>query len=497
MRNGKVIIMDDTLREGEQTPGIRYTTESRMIIFDKLVDAGIRTVNVGSPSVMHNLDGILSISNIGYGDVELVGHIGCTKAEVDRSVDKCGLSSLKLYIAPTPDHLEAKFGAKFGDGPDKLQKLQEFCIGKVQESIEHAKSRGVGTISYTPEDITSVMGSKSGTKFAYDAIRTALECGATRISLPDTRGIATPQKIKRMVRDVRRTFGGGFQIEAHLHNDRGLATANAMAAIEAGADIIHTTVNGMGERSGITALEQIAANLYSENIDAGLNYGKIYSLCRTVEELSGFPVSRNSPISGENAFAHTSGRHQGSVVHNPMTYQAFDPKIFGRETTLSFGALSGREGIAGFIRMCGYSEKVDMRTLTEIAESVRDYHARNGVMDVNVVRDMANSKLGAELKVPKSYMENAYKHAYLMIESVGGKNEIETRANIMEGLKNVPYVSRVSEIFGSSDFDYLATLRYSLVDGEEAALQKVKGSLNGVSCIARTEIFTSGDEYKR
>lgn len=491
-QNSEISIMDDTLREGEQTPEVRFTTESRMKIFQKLIDTGIKLLNIGSPSVSHNVDGIKKIVALGYTDVELVGHCGCSEKEVDATVD-CGLNSIKIYMPTTKEHLFAKFGDKF----DNLDDLRRFCLNTVDETITYAKERGIKTISYTAEDMTSTMSSADETEFAYRVIKRAFDNGASRVSLPDTRGIAKPPQVERMIVNFRRNFSGyNVKIEGHFHDDRGLATANSLAAIEAGAKIIHTTVNGMGERSGITPLEQLATNLYLDGIKTGLKYDKIYELCKLVEDLSGFSIARNAPIAGENAFSHDSGRHQQAVVKNPMTYQAIAPKVFGRDATLSLGALTGREGLKGFIRACGVdTENIDNSKIYDILDRIRKYHVQNGVSSPLVAKEIIQTKLGITIDLPKSYSDRAFNEAYLLIKTQAGREENLIKADLMETLKHMSYVAEVTETFGSPSIDYVAKLKYSM--NNTKILNQTKSRLANIKGISSIVILNAGDAYKR
>lgn len=488
----QVKIMDDTLREGEQTPGVRYTPESRLKIFNGLVDVGIKYVNVGSPSVGHNVDAIKNIVGLGYSDIEIIGHLGCSRQEVDKAVE-CGLESVKMYIAPTKEHLLAKFGKRFKN----INEARVFCLEKVDDSIRYAKKRGIGVISYTAEDMTSTLFSVEDKDFSYKVIGTALDRGATRISLPDTRGRVTPFEAENMIDDFKKNFASyNVEIETHFHNDLGLATANAIAAVKKGVGFVHTTVNGMGERVGITPLEQLDAALYyGLNLDTGIKHDKLYELSKLVESESGFRVARNAPVIGENAFSHTAGRHQQAVVNDPKTYQTLEENVYGRKATLSFGVLTGKEGLKGFLSSCGVDVKgIDDSRITEIVNTIRKYHIQAGINDVSVVREIVQRQLGVDLKIPSSYRSSQLQESYMLIQTDTGTDEILIKAKVMDTLKRMQSIVRVDEIFGG--VDYMALLRCPSEDLDKvksSARFKLHENLNGQ--IKRLEFFDVGDRY--
>lgn len=480
--------MDDTLREGEQTSEVRYTPGSRVKIFENLVDVGLRLVNIGSPIVPHNFSGIKKIMKLGYGDVEAVGHCACRKLEVDKAIG-CGLESIKLYIAPTKEHLMAKFGKKF----KTLEEARAFCIEATEKSVSYARSRGIKKISYTAEDMTSTLYVEDERDFAYKAIRTALDGGARRVSLPDTRGRVVPEEVGQMIYDFRRNFSNyDLEIEGHFHNDLGLALANSMEAIKSGASIIHTTINAMGERVGITALEQLDAALYyGWGYDTGLKHRNLYGLSSFLESASGFPVARNSPVVGKNAAVHTGGNHQRAVVKNPMTYQVLEPEIFGREPVLAFGALMGKEGLKGLMKTCGVrEEKIKDPQLSRILDKIRRYHVKTGLNDIFVAKEIMEKELKQPIRLPSSYLENIYQEARLQVATKAGTDENLIKSKLM-GLIKLKDVIRAEELFGSPHTDYQIFLRYGMKDAR--APHRMKSRIGRIKGILETHVVTVGD----
>ncbi|MBI4894304.1 MAG: hypothetical protein HY833_01055 [Candidatus Aenigmarchaeota archaeon] len=485
-------IMDDTLREGSQTPNVVYTAENRVKIFEKLVDVGIDLVNVGSPSVRADYDGIRGILALGYGDVEVVGHCGCSVNEVDAAAD-LGLDSLKLYIAPTEAHLKAKFQDKRFSG---LAEMREFCIERIQESVDRADSRGIRTVSYTPEDITSVIGSADETNFAMRAIETALS-KAHRIALPDTRGRAVPEEIGGIVRRVKDRFSNyNFEVEAHFHNDLGLAVANSLAAVKAGADIVHATVNGLGERVGITSLETLDAALYyGVGFDTGLKKDRMYELSRLVESMSGMPIARNAPVVGENAFSHTAGRHQGAIAKDSRTYQTLESDVYGRGSIMAFGTLTGRGGVEGFLSDCGVDvSKVGKDEIADIVGSIRGYTESSGFCDPIMAKGFAEARLGYTIELPQKYRDSVFSETYVLINTPTGENEITMGSQIVDSLSKMPHVIRIDEVFGRKDVNYIALLRYRA--GEDSAVTATRRALSGIDGGISAEVIQTGNKYR-
>lgn len=483
--------MDDTLREGEQTPGVEYTEESRVRIFEVLYDAGIRLFNVGSPSVEQNRAGIKRIVGLGIGDAEIVGHIGCTKGEVNSAVE-CGLDSIKMYLAPTTEHLSAKFGMRFED----IGSARQFAMEKVVESVEYARSRGMGTISYTAEDATTTINNRDDHVFVFGKdgiLERALDAGASRIALPDTRGRAMPWEIADMVAYAKKRFSRQSpEIEAHFHNDLGMALSNAIHAIKSGADIVHTTVNSMGERVGITSLEQLDADLfYGLDYDTGIQHKKLPSVAKEVEQLSGFPVSRNAPVVGENAFTHKSGRHQQAVANNPMAYQTIGSEFSSRDPILDFSSMTSKYGIENLLKESGVGNYTEDQ-VAKIVKRVRRYSQQSRSCDVPTVVEIASDVLGQSVVMPRKYIDSVYSEGIFMIKAPTGRSESIDRERIIKDLNKMPAVYLVREVFGSQDVDYVAFVRYNRP--EEA--EEIKKVLGGIDRGIDARFLSAGNKYR-
>lgn len=469
--------MDDTLREGAQTPGVDYTPEARLRIFERLYKTGFRMINVGSPSVQADRDGIRKIVGLGYGDAEVIGHLRCMESDVESAIE-CGLRSVKLYISPTKDHLEAKYKERFGS----LEERRDFCLKSIESSVSRAKQSGeIGTISYTPEDMTGAVLTKEETEFAYKAIQTAIDCGAKRISLPDTRGMATPEDIRKMVRGFKERFGD-VETEGHFHNDFQLSVANSLAAIQEGVGIIHTTFNGLGERAGITPVAPLVASLYKIGVDAGLNLAEIYSTSKYVESVTRFPLARNAPIVGETAFEHTAGGHQQGVVNNKMTYQPIDESLFGRHSSLSFGTMTSRSGMRGFMKECGIPQEEIEGVADKVTDQVREFRRKEGVCSPNDVKRIVESSLGRTIDMPRSYLENTYYETRFDIKARPGADEKAIMSLIEAGMSDLPYIYSIREVIGSSD--YSIDVRYNgLHPDAPKRIRKMLTSIRGVESI--------------
>jgi len=473
--------MDDTLREGAQTPGVDYTPEARFRIFQRLYKTGFRMINAGSPSVESDRAGIRKIVSLGYGDAELIGHLRCMESDVDSAIE-CGLRSVKLYISPTKEHLEAKYKERFGS----LEERRNFCLKAIESSVSRAKQSGeIDMISYTPEDMTGAILTPEETEFAYRAIQTAIDCGAKRISLPDTRGMAMPEDVRRMVRGFRERFGE-VETEGHFHNDFQLSVANSLAAIQEGVDIIHTTFNGLGERAGITPVAPLVAALYKLGVDTGLNLGEIYNTSKYVESVTRFPLARNSPIVGETAFEHTAGGHQQGVVNNKMTYQPVDEVLFGRHSSLSFGLMTSRSGMKGFMKECGVPKAEIDASVDRITEQVREFHRREGFCSANDVKSIIESNIGREIKVPRSYLENTYHESRFDIKTQPGASEKSIKATIEEKMSELPYIYSITEVIGS--VDYSMDVRYNGLN--EDAPKKIRKMLTSIEGIESIDVKT-------
>jgi len=328
------------------------------------------------------------------------------------------------------------------------------------------------------------------------AIETALS-KADRIALPDTRGRAMPEEIGYIVKQVRDRFSKhNFEIEAHFHNDLGLAVANSLAAVKAGADILHATVNGLGERVGITSLETLDAALYyGVGFDTGLKKEKMYELSRVVESMSGMPVARNAPVVGENGFSHTAGRHQASVAKDPQTYQTLESGRYGRGSIMAFGTQTGRGGVEGFLSDCGVNVRtLEREKVSQITAAIRGYTERSGSCDPIIAKGFAEAALGYTIELPQKYRDSVFSETYILINTESGSSEVRIGSQIVDSLSKMPQVVRIDEAFGSEGINYIALLRYKQSD--DSAVTETRAALSDIDGVTSAKVLQTGNKYR-
>ena len=317
-----VVIYDSTLRDGEQTPGISFSPEQKLTIARKLDEMHVPEIEAGFPAVSENeRDSVKAISSLGLNArIPTLSRI--TKADIDACVE-AGSDLALLFIGTSDIHLKYKFN-----------KPKEFVLEKVAEGLDYCHERGIaGALS--AEDST-----RTEMDFLLEVYKKAEECHASRIGVTDTLGCASPDAIFNIVTAVKQQLK--TPISVHLHNDFGLALANAIAGVKAGAKAVTTTVNGIGERAGNVPLEQFVATMkYVYRCDLGIDTTKLKELSDIVAEYSGLGLPKNQPLVGQNVFSHESGIHVAAVLNCPMTYEPIPPEEIGNKRHLIMGKKTG------------------------------------------------------------------------------------------------------------------------------------------------------------
>jgi 2-isopropylmalate synthase len=264
-----------------------------------------------------------------------------------RALEHADRARIHVFLASSDLHLEYK-----------LKISREQALAQTAESVRQARSLA-DDVEFSPEDAT-----RSDRDFLVEMVRVAVEAGATTINMPDTVGYSTPEEYGNMFREVRRRVPAvdelGIILSSHCHDDLGLAVANSLAAVQAGARQVECTINGIGERAGNAALEEVAAALYVRadyyGASTGLAINKLYPTSQTLAQLITFGPSPNKAIVGANAFAHESGIHQHGMLANPLCYEIMTPQSVGAASTLLvLGKHSGRAALRNRIEQLGYT----------------------------------------------------------------------------------------------------------------------------------------------
>ena len=333
----KIRIFDTTLRDGEQTPGVSLSPEKKLNIAKKLDVLGIDAIETGFPVISDGeRNAVKMIANENLQS-ELCGLARTNKKDIDAAVD-CGLNYIHTFIATSDIHLEYK-----------LKMTREQALEKAIDAVEYGKSRGL-QVEFSAEDAT-----RTDREFLKKVFGEVAKAGADRIDIPDTVGYSTPQYIAEITKDA--IDATKLPISVHCHNDFGLAVANAISGIQAGAECAHVSINGIGERAGNASLEELVMALNSLQFDqkweTNINKELLYETSRYVSKIIGITVQPNKAIVGENAFGHESGIHTHGVLNNPLTYEPISPEIVGRTRWLQVGKHAGIHGMNAMLKEYG------------------------------------------------------------------------------------------------------------------------------------------------
>src|SRR4051812_37109059 len=345
-----VRIFDTTLRDGEQSPGATLTLPEKLEIARHLEAMGVDIIEAGFPvSSEGDFESVRAVAAEITNSV-VCGLARCHSKDIERAgeaVKDAAKPRIHLFLATSKIHREHKLRK----GKEEIVKLGVESIKRAREYTEN--------IEFSPEDA-----SRTEMEFLEEMVMAAVEAGATTINLPDTVGYATPKAYGEIFSQLLAKFPQlkqhGIILSSHCHNDLGLAVANSLAAVEGGARQVECTINGIGERAGNAALEEIVMALRTRadfyRIDTRIDATKIYSASRMVSTLTGLAVQRNKAIVGENAFAHESGIHQDGVLKYRETYEIMDPASIGlSKNSLVLGKHSGRHAFRDRVTQLGYT----------------------------------------------------------------------------------------------------------------------------------------------
>lgn len=333
----KVRIFDTTLRDGEQTPGVSLSPDQKLDIAKKLDALGVDAIEAGFPVVSQGeLQAVKMIADEGLS-AEICGLARTNHKDIDAIVDS-KLNYVHAFIATSDIHLE-----------HKLKMTREQALEKAVDAVEYAKSRGL-QVEFSAEDAT-----RTDREFLKKVFGAVAAAGADRIDIPDTVGYSTPEYIAEITKDAVSTTG--LPVSVHCHNDFGLAVANALSGIGAGAACAHVTINGIGERAGNASLEEFAMALqclpYGKKYETRIVPELIYETSNFVSKIVGIQVQPNKAIVGDNAFGHESGIHTHGILSNPLTYEPISPELVGRKRWLHVGKHAGVHGMNAMLEEYG------------------------------------------------------------------------------------------------------------------------------------------------
>lgn len=375
----EVILYDDTLRDGEQTIGVAFKPDEQLEIAEGLLDAGIKHFTAGfpaiSPSHQRIAEQIMRLSP------ETIACFARSTAKDIEVVVECGAKIIILFIPISDCHLQRKLKMSVDDAYDRMQK-----------AIELAVSAGL-TVRYGLEDA-----SRTPVNRVWRFIEGAVDAGASIVGLADTCGVLTPLSAYRFLEKAGQV-AKGTPLTVHFHNDFGMAVANTVAGLSAGARFAQAALLGLGERAGNASLEELAAVLELKyGVDTGVDLDKLCKLAYRVSEIAKFPVAPNKPLLGRNVFAHESGIHVHGLSREPACYEPFPPRLVGRTHEIYFGKHSGLASL----QLVAQQEKLqldDQRMIAVLSEVKRRGEEGRSVAP-DEVRELLHEAARTDVKGP-------------------------------------------------------------------------------------------------
>ena len=350
MISSHLSFFDTTLRDGEQSPGCSMTTPEKLTMAHALEELGVDIIEAGFAIASEGDFAAISTITRAIRKPRIASLARAKKEDIEmaaRSVEFADRARIHVFLAASDLHLEYK-----------LKMSRQEALDLTAESVRLARSL-VDDVEFSPEDAT-----RSDRAFLIEMVRVAVEAGATTINMPDTVGYSTPEEYGRMFAEVRERVPAidaeGIILSSHTHDDLGLATANSLAAIQNGARQVECAINGIGERAGNAALEEVAAALHVRGdrygVTTNIKLEQLYSTSQVLGQIITFKPSPNKAIVGDNAFAHESGIHQHGMLANPLCYEIMTPALVGvSHTNLVLGKHSGRAALKHRLEQLGFA----------------------------------------------------------------------------------------------------------------------------------------------
>ncbi|WPO88888.1 2-isopropylmalate synthase [Chryseobacterium sp. HR92] len=387
MDSEKIEIFDTTLRDGEQVPGCKLNTEQKLIIAERLDELGIDIIEAGFPiSSPGDFESVSEISKL-VRKAKVCGLTRANKKDIDTAAEALKYAKrprIHTGIGTSDSHIKYKFNS-----------TREDIIERAVEAVRYAKTY-VEDVEFYAEDA-----GRTDNEYLAQVCEAVIKAGATVLNIPDTTGYCLPEEYGQKIKYLRENVKGIEKavLSCHCHNDLGLATANSIAGAINGARQIECTINGLGERAGNTALEEVVMILKQHkdlNLHTNVNSRMLNEMSTMVSDLMGMSVQPNKAIVGANAFAHSSGIHQDGVIKNRETYEIIDPAEVGvNASSIILTARSGRSALAYRFKHIGYEvTKNELDYLYQEFLKIADLKKEIGNDDLSMMMDSFSRKIG-------------------------------------------------------------------------------------------------------
>jgi 2-isopropylmalate synthase len=399
MSGNRLTIFDTTLRDGEQAPGFSLRIDEKLKMARQLRTLGVDIIEAGFPIASEaDAEAVRMVSTHVQGPV-IAALARCHPKDIERAgwaLSPAPRRRIHVFIATSDLHLKAK-----------LRMTREECLRAAMAAVKQAREY-TDDVQFSAEDAT-----RTDPAFLWQVIEAVIQSGAKTINLPDTVGYSTPDEIAEFFRTVISRVPSSDQVtfSTHCHDDLGLAVANTLSAVNAGARQVECTINGIGERAGNASLEEIimAIRVRGDRLPyaTGVNTREIFTSSQLLTSLTGEGVQANKAIVGRNAFAHEAGIHQDGMLKDRRTYEIMRPEEVGVSATLVLGKHSGRHAVQKRCEQIGCSE-MDRRTLDEVYRAVIEHADREKVVsDADLAAIVARVTGAAAIERPKSHVAAA------------------------------------------------------------------------------------------
>ena len=476
--NKKVLIFDTTLRDGEQSPGISLNETEKLEIAEQLSKLKVDVIEAGFPVASQgDFEAVQNIAKT-ISDSIICGLSRTSLTDIDRcweAIEPARHSRIHTFIATSENHMK-----------NKLRMTPEEVKEATRKAVRHARSY-TDDVEFSPEDA-----SRSDFDFMCEVLQIAADEGASVLNIPDTVGYGIPEEYAARIVAVREKVKGNYTLSTHCHDDLGLAVANSLAGVKAGARQVECAINGIGERAGNASLEEIVMAIktrpdYFNEIEVGIDTSEIFKTSKLVSKLTGYPVQYNKAVVGRNAFAHESGIHQHGVLNERTTYEIMSPKEVGQiGSSIVLGKHSGRHAFHDRIKTLGYEmEKDAMNSAFSKFKKLADRKREFTDSDIEaIVLDEIGEK-------PK----NKFVLDFLQCE--GGSASAGTPKAVITISKNGKQISnRYQGGDGMIDAAYIALQNATGVHGKllDYSVSSVTGGTDALACVNLVFVSSEGKE---
>ena len=379
----QILIFDTTLRDGEQSPGCSMNTEEKLVVARQLERLGVDIIEAGFPIASQgDFEAVQRVARE-IGSVRVAGLARCTRKDIDiahEALKDAAHPRIHTFLATSDIHLQYKLKMSRAD-----------ALQHVRDYVGHARSL-CSDIEFSPEDST-----RSDPDFLCEVCQVAVDSGATTLNIPDTVGYTMPEEYGRLIRKIRQTVKGeNLVISCHCHNDLGMAVANSLAAVTAGARQVECTINGIGERAGNCAMEEVVMSLFVRAdvypFRCGVDRSQLIAHSHLPSPTLGFSVQPNKAVVGRNAFAHEAGIHQHGVLSNPLCYEIMTPESVGMlGDRIVLGKHSGRHALLHRFKQLGIEVGADeldalYTRFTQLADRKKKVYDQDLISMINTHR---------------------------------------------------------------------------------------------------------------